>query len=213
MAKTITINPQDPEPAAIQAAVDVLRAGELVVLPTETVYGLAACLGNPQAVRRVFEVKGRPVTEPLPVQVASIAELAGLAARIPREAEQVLGCFAPGPLTLILEAVASVPESVTAGTGKVGIRIPADPVVRAVLAAIGEPLVVTSANRHGQAAPIDARGVADELGDSIALILDAGRSRLAQESTVLDVTRRPPVILRQGALSRAELEAVVGPVG
>jgi len=208
----IRVNPQAPEPEAVAEAVAVLRSGGLVVFPTETVYGLAARAFDVQAVQRVFAVKRRPAGEPLPVQVASAAGLARVVRRVLAQAERLLQCFAPGPITIVLHAERTLPESVTAGTGKVGIRIPADPVAQAILQAMAEPLVVTSANRHGRPAPADAQTALRELKDEIELVLDGGQRRLAQESTVIDLTQEPPKILRQGSLSREAIESLIGPV-
>lgn len=211
--RVVSADPDQPDAQLICDAADLLRQEGLVAFPTETVYGLAAMAENEAAVRRVFAAKERPVSQPLSLQVAHAGELAKVAAGISDKARTLIRRFMPGPLTIVLEAAAMLPEIVTAGQGKVGVRIPDHPVALALLQAAGQPLVVTSANRHGRPAPLDAQGVLAQLDGKIDLLLDGGPCPLGVESTVIDLTVEPPVILRPGAVSREKIESLIGAVG
>lgn len=191
---------------AIERAGEVIREGGLVAFPTETVYGLAADVFNEQAVARVFEVKGRPANNPLPVQIASRDDLPRLVSEVPGIAERLMDEFWPGPLTLVLRASHEVPEVVTAGTGKIGIRTPDHPVALALIRAAGTPVVAPSANTSGQPPPTTAEEVLKYLDGKVELILDAGPTRLKVASTVVDVTESPRRILRLGSISEEELQ-------
>ena len=185
---------------AIRTAAEAIRRGELVAFPTETVYGLAADALDRRAVARVFEVKGRPADNPLPVQVASERDIPRVAADVPEIAAEMIRRFMPGPLTIVLRARAEVPDLVTAGTGTVGIRIPDHPVALEFLRQVGTPVVAPSANPSGEPPPASADEVFACLGGRIEYILDAGPSRLRIASTVVDLTSMPPRILRHGAV-------------
>ena len=190
----------------IERAGEIIREGGLVAFPTETVYGLAGDAFNQQAVARVFEVKGRPANNPLPVQIASKDDLPRLVSEIPPVAKSLMEKFWPGPLTLVLQASPEMPELVTAGTGKVGIRMPDHPVALALIRAAGTPIVAPSANISGEPPPTTAQEVLEYLDGKIELILDAGPTRLKVSSTVVDITQTPPRILREGSISEAELQ-------
>jgi len=191
---------------SIERAGEIIREGGLVAFPTETVYGLAADVFNKQAVARVFEVKGRPANNPLPVQIASKDDLPRLVSEIPPVAKRLMEKFWPGPLTLVLQASPEMPELVTAGTGKIGIRMPDHPVALALIRAGGTPIVAPSANISGQPPPTTAQEVLEYLDGKIELILDVGPTRLKVSSTVVDITQTPPRILREGSISEAELQ-------
>ena len=206
----LKVDAQHPAPEAIRFAAEAIRRGELVAFPTETVYGLAADALNPVAVARVCEVKGRPADNPLPVQVAGVDRLWGVAAEIPEIAFELARRFMPGPLTIVLRSRSELPESVTAGTGTVGIRVPAHPVALALLRAARTPIVAPSANPSGQPPPLNAEEVHAYLGGRIGCILDAGESPLGVASTVIDLTADSPMILRDGSLSRDELLEFLG---
>ncbi|MBN2085334.1 MAG: threonylcarbamoyl-AMP synthase [Anaerolineales bacterium] len=208
----ITVDPFHPEPAAIQRAVECLIRGGLVAFPTETVYGLGAHAFDPSAVRRVFEVKGRPPADPLIVHLASIADTQTVAAHIPPAAEALGLRFWPGPLTLLLPRRSSLPPEVSAGLDTVAVRVPSHPVAQALLQAAGLPVAAPSANLFGHASPTLARHVIDDLGGRVDLILDAGPTEWGVESTILDPLQSPPVLLRPGGISIAELESVLGPI-
>ena len=196
----------EANPESIERAGEIVRAGGLVAFPTETVYGLGADVFNEQAVMRVFEVKGRPANNPLPIQIASKDDLPRLVSGIPSVAERLMDQFWPGPLTLVFSACPEVPELVTAGTGKVGIRMPDHPVALALIRAAGIPIVAPSANSSGQPSPTTAKEVLEYLDGKIELILDAGPTRLKVSSTVVDVTESPPRVLRLGSISEEELQ-------
>lgn len=203
------------EPTAnnIRRAAELLRAGELVGMPTETVYGLAADALDPAAVRRIFAAKGRPADHPLIVHLADAEELPTWAARIPKEAVALARAFWPGPLTMILERADGVPDEVTGGQDTVGVRVPAHPVALALLRAFGSGLAAPSANRFGRISPTTAAHVREELGDKVAMVLDGGPCEVGIESTILDLSRltgHGPEILRPGAISADDIAAVIG---
>ena len=206
------IHPQQPDSQKIAQAAAILRRGGLVAFPTETVYGLGANAFDAQAVQRIFAAKGRPSHDPLIVHVASAEDLLRVAHEVPPLAEQLARAFWPGPLTLVLPKAASVPPEVTAGRNTVAVRCPAHPVALALIRAAGVPIAAPSANRFGHTSPTTAAHVLDDLEGRIDLILDAGPTPVGVESTVLDLTQRPPVILRPGGLPKETLEALIGKV-
>src|SRR6266436_7332837 len=198
--------------AEIEAAARLLRAGRLVAFPTETVYGLGANALDPDAVARIYAVKGRPPTSPLIVHVASIEMAQSLVAKWPDLADCLAQRFWPGPLTLVLEKQPTIPSIVTAGLGTVGLRVPAHPMALALIKAAGVPLAAPSANRFTQLSPTTADHVRRSLGSDVDLILDGGPCQVGIESTVLSLVGPRPVLLRPGGISRSELEAAIGPV-
>lgn len=203
--------PTDPgSEEALTLATSILAGGGLVAIPTETVYGLAAAADDPAAVARIFAAKGRPSSNPLIVHVPDAAAARRLAADWPAEAESLANHFWPGPLTLVVTRSDAVPDGVTAGGPTVAIRCPSHPVARAVLVRLGRPLAAPSANLSTQISPTSAADVAESLGDRLGLILDGGTCERGIESTVVDLTRRPPRILRPGPIPRAALEAACG---
>ncbi len=188
----------------------MLARGGLVAIPTETVYGLAAVAIDPDAVRRIFEAKGRPPRNPLIVHVADIDAARALARSWPQSAERLARRFWPGPLTVVVAKREIVPDVVTAGGDTVAIRCPAHPVARRLLERLGRPLAAPSANVSLSVSPTTARHVAESLGERVELILDAGPCDRGIESTVVDCTTSPPRILRPGPIGRAEVEAAIG---
>ena len=209
-ARIITVDSLDPEPEKIAEAAVVIRGGGLLGLPTETVYGLAADALHPSAVQKIFRAKGRPADNPLICHIASPVGLQQLVSSVPDKAKKLMKAFWPGPLTLILPALPTVPLEVTAGTGNVAVRMPSHPVARAVIEASGVPLAAPSANLSGRPSPTTAQHVLDDLGDVVDMILDAGESDLGVESTVVDVTGERPVLARLGGISREDIISVVG---
>lgn len=194
-------------------AAAILRAGGLVAFPTETVYGLGAHALDENAVRRIFEAKGRPLSSPLIVHVAAVEMAGRLAREWPRAADLLAQRFWPGPLTIIVAKQSSVPDLVTAGLPSVGIRIPAHPVARALLEAAGIPIAAPSANRFTELSPTTAQHVRDGLaGANIDMILDGGPCAVGIESTVISLARPVPRILRPGMITQTEIELVIGPV-
>jgi L-threonylcarbamoyladenylate synthase len=200
------------DPGAVEMAATILRAGGLVAFPTETVYGLGAHALDPAAVARIFAAKGRPASNPLIVHVHDRESAQALARGWPDVAETLAARFWPGPLTLVLEKAHAVPDVVTAGGPTVGVRVPAHPAALGLLRAAGVPIAAPSANRSAEVSPTTATHVAASLGDRVDLILDGGPTTVGVESTVLDVTTRPPRILRPGMVTADELRGVIGPV-
>lgn len=191
---------------AVNRAAEVLARGGLVVFPTETVYGLAADALSEEAVRRVWEVKGRPTDKPLPVQVANVDGLRLLWREVPDELLSLIQAYMPGPLTLVYWRSNLVPDIVTAGAATVGVRIPDHPVALAMLKAFGRPIVAPSANFSGDPPPSRVEQIPDALLDLVDMVIDAGDTGGGVPSTVLDVTVRPARILRAGALPAEDLQ-------
>ncbi len=210
--EVLTVDPQTPDAALIARAAEVLRRGGLVAFPTETVYGLGANALDADAVRRIFEVKGRPANNPIIVHVAEVEPARQLVADWPAAAERLAGRFWPGPLTLVLPRRDIIPDGVTAGGPTVAVRMPAHPVALALIRAAGVPVAAPSANRSTQLSPTLAEHVLHGLQGRIDLVLDGGPTSGGLESTVLDLTS-PPRVLRPGLVSMTELEAILGPVG
>ena len=201
--------------AEIDRAVELLKAGELVGIPTETVYGLGADAANPAAVARIFAAKGRPADHPLIVHIPGADYLQRWAVDIPELAYELAEDFWPGPLTLILKRAPGVPDAVTGGQDTVGLRVPGHPValelLRAFAAAGGSGgIAAPSANRFGRISPTTAEHVREELGDAVPLVLDGGACAVGIESTILDLSSGKPVLLRPGHISPAAIEAVCG---
>ncbi|MGQ9710651.1 MAG: L-threonylcarbamoyladenylate synthase [Anaerolineae bacterium] len=211
-APIYSVDPQNPDPHLIAQAAAVIRAGGLVAFPTETVYGLGADGLNPAAVARIFEAKERPPTDPLILHIAESEALLQLVREAVPVALELARHFWPGPLTLVLPKQPVVPDIVTAGLATVAVRMPAHPVALALIRAARNPIAAPSANRFGHTSPTTAQHVQDDLGDRIDLILDAGPTPIGVESTVLDLTRPVPTILRPGGLPREALEDILGPV-
>lgn len=200
-----------PDDAALDRAADLLRAGKLVALPTETVYGLAADAGDSGAVARLYAAKGRPAFNPLIVHVSDTEAARRVGVFTPL-AEALAAALWPGPLTLVLRRAktARIAELATAGLDSVALRVPAHPVARAALSRFGGPLVAPSANPSSRLSPTRAIDVARDLGDKVDLILDGGRCQHGLESTVVDARGDAPVVLRPGALARALIEKAAG---
>jgi len=205
-----------PGEADYRRAVELLRAGELVAFPTETVYGLGADAANPDAVAKIFAAKGRPADHPLIVHLAGHDAVNHWADSVPDVAWELMEMFWPGPLTLILKKRPWVPSTVTGGQDTVGLRVPGHPValelLRRFAAVAGEHagIAAPSANRFGRVSPTSADHVREELGERVPLILDGGPCAVGIESTIVDCSRGEPVILRPGHIAPAHLEAVVG---
>lgn len=194
----------------IETAAGVLRAGGLVALPTETVYGLGADAENASAVARVFEVKGRPPSHPLIVHVGSAERLGDWVEDVPDSARVLAARFWPGPLTLVLRRGPRVPLETTGGLETVAVRVPDHPVALAVLTAFGGGVAAPSANRFGSVSPTTADHVRAELGDAVDFVLDGGPCGVGVESTIVDVTGGEPSVLRPGGVPREDIEAALG---
>jgi L-threonylcarbamoyladenylate synthase len=201
VTERLAVDPRRPDPTVLARAAEALRGGALVAFPTETFYGLGAAALDAAAVRRVFEVKGRPESRPLLVLVDSEAMVETVAAEIPARARALMARHWPGPLTLVLRARPTVPAEVHARTGTIGVRLSPHPVAAGLVRALGAPVTAPSANITGQPPPTDAGAVVRDFDGKIALVLDAGPTPGGPPSTVLDVTVDPPRLIRAGAVA------------
>ncbi len=207
--EVIRVDPVEPEPAVIEQAAQLLRVRELVVFPTETVYGLGADALQPAAVEQIFVAKGRPLSDPLIVHIAREDELESLVTEVPAQAWRLAQAFWPGPLTLILPARMQVPKLVTAGLATVAIRMPRHPVALALIRATGSPIAAPSANRFMHVSPTTAQHALADLNGRLPLILDGGPCMVGVESTILDLCTETPTILRPGGVSLEQLRAIL----
>jgi L-threonylcarbamoyladenylate synthase len=205
--------PDGSPSAALTQAAALLRAGELVAFPTETVYGLGADATNAEAVRAIFSAKERPYSDPLIVHIPDAEQLPLVAATIPGIAWQLAAQFWPGPLTLVLPGASGIPALVAAGGPTVGVRVPSHPVAQALLREAGIPVAAPSANRFMHTSPTTAQHVLADLDGRIAAILDGGPCTVGVESTVLDLTTNPPRVLRPGGVTLEALRTVLPQVG
>ena len=196
----------------IEKGVAILRQGGIVAFPTDTVYGLGAGAGFPQAVERIYAVKERARNMALPLLLADASQMAGLVESVPPLARALMRRFWPGALTLVLLKSGAVADIITAGGATVAVRIPAHPVPVALARGLGMPIVGTSANLSGHPSPLTAEEVYAQLDDKVDLIIDGGRCPGGKESTVVDVSGEIPVIRREGAVSRAELRQICGDI-
>ena len=199
--------------SAVARAAELLRASEVVALPTETVYGLAANALDGKAVAKIYEVKGRPAHNPIIVHVADTEMAKRCVTQWPDSATQLAKAFWPGPLTMVLPRAKEIPELVTAGGSTVGVRWPSHPFIQAVIRKCGFPLAAPSANLSNQVSPTNAEHVRKQLGDKLPLIVDGGQSQVGIESTVIDLTANPPQVLRPGMIHEESLIAVMGELG
>ena len=203
-----------PRDDIVRRAAGVLRAGGVVAIPTETVYGLAADVTNAAAIARVYAIKGRPPDHPLIVHGADLDALDGFVDAVSPELRALATRFWPGPLTAVVRRGARTPRTVTGGQDTVAVRVPAHPLARAILREFGGPLAAPSANRFGAVSPTRAEHVRADLGDDVDLIVDGGPTDVGVESTIVDLTAGVPAVLRAGSVSASELGAALGvPVG
>ena len=193
MARILLIDPLRPQPEVLREAADVLRSGQLVAFPTETVYGLGGLALSPPSLEAIFRAKGRPATHPLIAHVLDQAAARQLASGWPPQASLLAKRFWPGPLTLVVQRDPAVPEALSGGKPTIAIRVPAHPVSRGLLAALGEPIAAPSANHYQTLSPTRAEHVQRSLGDRIALILDGGPTRWG--SSRRSSTSRPPALV------------------
>jgi len=208
MASRLSLNLQEQ----VEKGVSILRNGGVIAYPTDTVYGLGAGIGFPRAIERIYAVKERPLSMPLPLLLDDVFQLTELADSVPPLARLLMEKFWPGGLTLVLPASSSVPDFITAGGKTVAVRIPDHPVPLALIKALGTPIVGTSANLSGQPSALTADEVYSQIGAKIDFVIDGGRCPGGKESTIIDVTGETPVILREGAITRAEIERVCGSI-
>jgi len=194
----------------VEQAISILKQGGIVAFPTDTVYGLGACISIPQAVERIYQVKERPRSMALSLLLADKSQIGEVAEPVPPIAWLLADKFLPGALTMVLPRAKSVPDIVTGGGATVAVRIPAHPVPVALARGLGAPIVGTSANLSGKPSSLTAEEVYAQLGGKVDLIIDGGRCPGGKESTIVDLTGEAPVLLREGAISREELEQVCG---
>jgi len=204
----LKINSEKPEKDKIQAAAEIIRKGGLVAFPTETVYGLGADALNPEAVRRIYAAKNRPLDNPIIVHISDMKDLRKLSDEVPESADKLMN-FWPGPLTLILKASKIVPKETTGGLDTVAVRMPNHKVALALIRESRVPIAAPSANLAGRPSPTTAEHVRQDLEGRIDMILDSGPTNIGVESTVVDLTSKPPQILRPGGLPFEELRRVL----
>ena len=207
--RVLSVDPQQPEPAAIEEAATALREGKLVAFPTETVYGLGAHALNEAAVQKIFDAKERPATDPLIVHIAHVGQVSQCAASFPALARKLALSFWAGPLTLILPKKPSIPDLVTAGLPNVALRAPAHRVARALVETAGIPIAAPSANRFSRPSPTTAAHVAHDLDGRVDLILDGGAADIGLESTIVDFSVDPPVLRRPGGITFEQVHSLV----
>ena len=207
--EVLQIDPVHPQASIIDHAAALMRDGQVVVFPTETVYGLGADAFQPIALERIFEAKGRPFSDPLIVHIADIGALELVSRDIPEEARRLAEVFWPGPLTLILPRGTRVPNLVTAGLETVAVRMPRHAVARALIRAVGFPIAAPSANRFMHVSPTTAQHALTDLQGRVPLILDGGPTEVGVESTVLDLCAAVPRILRPGGVTLEALRSVL----
>ncbi|MCL2033606.1 MAG: L-threonylcarbamoyladenylate synthase [Oscillospiraceae bacterium] len=196
----------------IRYVADVIKDGGLAVLPTETVYGIAANALDPAAVSRIFEAKGRPHDNPLIVHIADLSDIDSLVSDFPKNAKKLAEKFWPGPLTIILNKTNAIPDTVSAGLNTVAIRMPLHPIIRAVIGQSGVPLAAPSANISGKPSPTNSQHCIEDLFGKVDIIVDGGLCDIGIESTVISCAALPPKVLRPGMITLEQLEAVIGEV-
>ena len=205
--RRVFVDPESPQRDAIQKAAKWIRNGGLVALPTDTLYGLAADPFSAAAVARVFAVKGRGAERALPLIAADAAQVAEYLGGLPLAGQRLADRFWAGPMTLLVHAPRALADGVSGGTGRVGVRVPANAVARAICAEAGRPITATSANVSGEPATADPDRVERTLGDALDLLIDAGTTRGGAPSTIVDVTGADPALVRAGAISWDDIQA------
>ena len=206
----LRVSPRDIDQDKIRVAAKIIRNGGLVVFPTETVYGLGANALNPNAVKRIFIVKGRPIDNPLIVHVAKTEWLYRYVEYVPKEARILAEKFWPGPLTFVLKKKDMIPDVVTAGLDTVAIRMPSHNVALALISSANTPIAAPSANKSGRPSPTRVEHVIEDLDGEVDCIIDSGETLIGIESTVLDLTEDPPIILRPGYITKEMIEDALG---
>ncbi|MEX0861515.1 L-threonylcarbamoyladenylate synthase [Nitrosopumilus sp.] len=208
----LKINPKNPQLSKIRQAAKVIKSGNLVAFPTETVYGLGANALDSRSVKKIFVAKGRPSDNPLIVHISDISDLKMLVDHIPNTAHKLIAKFWPGPLTLVLKKSKIVPKITTGGINTVAIRMPENKIAQALIRETGVPIAAPSANISGRPSPTIAKHVFDDLGGKINMILDGGKTKIGIESTVIDLSRKHPSLLRPGGISLEQLQSLIGKI-
>ncbi len=211
MANVLQVDFEQPNTSskAIHDIQSVLNSGGVIAYPTDTFYGLGADPFNPNALSKIFQIKQRPADKPLLVLIHSLDQLSDLGQEVTDNARKLMERFWPGPLTLIFKAAPGLPDALTAGTGTIGVRLPDHPFTRRLLETLGRPLTAPSANISGTGELRTAQEVTSSLEDKLDLIVDGGPAPGGKSSTVLDTTTNPPTLLREGTLTRFDLESVL----
>lgn len=199
--KKVPVDPENPDPGTILNAGKIIRQNGVVIFPAKCLYGIAAKALDQTAVQKVFDLKQRPQNNPILVLIPNRKHLEELVTSIPRAAEKLMDAFWPGNLTLIFKAKKHVPDILTAGTGKIGIRVPIHPVAKALVQSLGSPVTGTSANLSGQDSCFQTNRLDPFITEHADLILDAGTLKGGKGSSIVDITQSPPVILREGEVS------------
>jgi len=210
--EVLRINSNKPDDVIIERASSLIRSGEIVAFPTETVYGLGANALDPLAISKIYQIKGRPSDNPLIVHIGDLNMLSGLVSTISPREMRMIKKFWPGPITLIFKKSKSVPKITTGGLGTVAVRMPRNKIALALIKRSGLPIAAPSANLSGKPSPTNASHVKEDLNGKVKLILDGGRTEIGIESTVIDMTPRIPVILRPGGISKERIEDEIGEV-
>lgn len=210
--KLIKLNPNNPEFEIIRKAAKLIKSGEVVAFPTETVYGLGANGLDESAVKKIFKAKGRSSDNPLILHISNLNQLYPLVTKITDNAKMLMDRFFPGPLTLVFKKSETVPLITTGGMDTVAIRMPSNPIAKALIEASGVPIAAPSANLSGKPSPTTAKHVLQDMSGRIPMILDGGKSDVGLESTVVDTTTNPVTLLRPGKVTVEDLEKVVGKV-
>ena len=210
MTQFYKVDPLKPDGKILKKAAEIIRKGGLVAFPTETVYGLGADALNPDAVKKIFVSKGRPLDNPLIVHVADKDQIYRLARKIPKEAEDLIKEFFPGPLTIVLKKRSIVPNETTANLPTVAIRMPNHEIALALIKESETPIAAPSANKAGRPSPTKAKHVLEDLNGKVDLIIDGGATEFGLESTIVDLTTKPPQLLRPGAVTAEMLREVLG---
>ena len=204
------INPDTPEPDLILEAANIIKQGGVIVFPTRGLYGIGADALNLKAVQRVFEIKQRPLNKPVSVLINDLKDLDKVAANVPAIAKLIMNQFWPGKVTIIFQAKKGLPKNLTAGSGKIGVRLPAHKVACAIVSSITVPLTGTSANISGIAGCSNIKALDPLILDRVNLVLDAGCLKGGRGSSIIDVTLNPPAVLREGEISAKKILQIIG---
>lgn len=210
--KILKINSKNPQISKIRQAAKIIKSGNLVAFPTETVYGLGANALNSKSVRKIFIAKGRPSDNPLIIHISNSADLKMLVEQIPDTAHQLINKFWPGPLTLVLKKSKKVPKITTGGINTVAVRMPENKIAQSLIKEAGVPLAAPSANVSGRPSPTTSKHVYNDLNGKISMIIDGGKTKIGIESTVVDLTRKTPMLLRPGAVTLEQLQDIIGKI-
>jgi len=210
--RILKINPKNPQISKIRQAAKIIKSGNLVAFPTETVYGLGANALDSKSVKKIFIAKGRPSDNPLIIHISDIADLKMLVDYIPNTAHELINKFWPGPLTLVLKKSKRVPKITTGGINTVAVRMPKNKIAQALIRETGVPIAAPSANISGRPSPTTSEHVSNDLDGRISMIIDGGKTKIGIESTVIDLSRKTPMLLRPGGVTLEELQCIIGKI-